>query len=48
MSIYQVGTSKFEVHAARNVHAKYVYAHKQLQSKIFEYEEYINTTRKRI
>ena len=48
MRTYQVGTSKFEIHAPRHTHVESVYANKHLQTKLSEYEEYNNTTRKMI
>ena len=39
MRTYQVGPSSFEVRAPRHIHVESVYAHKQLQTKISEYEE---------
>ena len=48
MHTYQVVTSKFEVHVPQHIHVKYGYAHKQLQTNIFEYEEDNNTMGKRI
>ena len=48
MRTYQVGNSKFEVHSPQNIHVESVYAHKQFQTKISEYEEDKNTMRKRI
>ena len=48
MCTYQVGTSKSEVHAPRYIHVESVYVHKQLQTKISEYEEDNNKISKSI
>ena len=48
MRTYQVGTSKFEIHAPRHTHVESVYANKQLQTKLSEYEEYNRKMRKGI
>ena len=47
MRTYQVFSSMFQVHAPRHIHVKSVYAHKQFQTKLYEYEEK-NTMRKSI
>ena len=46
MCIYQFGPSKFEVHDPQHIYVKSVYAHKQLQTKMSEYEEDNNKMRK--
>ena len=48
MHTYQVGISDFEVHAPQYIHVGFICAHKKLQTKISEYEEYSNKISKRI
>ena len=48
MRTYQVGTSRFEVHAPRHIRVKSVYAHKRLYTKLSEYAEDNITMSKRI